>query len=73
MQAELNELRSSHSKASARSEALTSLQTQYDLVAAQLAALEGADDRAAQLTAENDKLRQRLEKTEGQVRPASVG
>lgn len=69
LQAELDELRNSHSEASARSEALTALQAKYDTAAAQLAALEGADDRAAQLTAENDKLRERLEKTEGQVWP----
>jgi hypothetical protein len=32
-----------------------------------LPALAGADERAAQLTAQNDKLRERLERTEGQV------
>lgn len=67
LQSELDELRSSHNQATVASEALTALQAKYDAAAAQLAALEGADERAAQLTVENDKLRERLEKTEGQV------
>lgn len=67
LQAEYDELRSSHTEATARGEVLTALQAKYDAAAAQLSALEGADALAAQFTAENDKLRDRLEKTEGQV------
>jgi DNA repair exonuclease SbcCD ATPase subunit len=67
LQEQLDGLRSSSSSNAAAADALASLQARYEAAAAQLAALAGADERAAQLTAENDKLRERLERTEGQV------
>lgn len=67
LQAQLDTLRSSSSSNAAAVEALAALQARHEAAAGQLAALAGADARAAQLTSENDKLRERLERTEGQV------
>lgn len=67
LQAQLDALRSSSSSNAAAAGALAALQARHEQAEAQLASLFGADERATQLTVENDRLRERLERTEGQV------
>ncbi len=66
--AELDSLRGSVSSAAAASDALVALQLRHEEAAARVAALEGADSRAAQLLGDNERLRERLERSEAQAR-----
>jgi hypothetical protein len=69
LMAEVSDLKCTSGDRATLAADLAALKAIHETAVGRLAGLEGADGRAAQLTADLDRLRERLDKSEGQVGP----